>query len=280
MIVFPFIIVRKMVGLLLHLQFLINRRKKQMIQFNVFICDDNPAYLQEVTVAVKQSTIILSDEQRTFDILKTTTNYSELLNYISTHKTQNNIYFLDIELQQEKNGLDLAEQIHHLDPKGQIIFVTSYQKFAFLTYQRRIDVLDYILKTLPKVEFQQRITDTLTQAIDNLLKFSQDKKEIFTYKIGSHIYQISLDSIYYISTIKNSHSLALITKEGSSYFRESIKNITKQYPTLIKVSQSYLINYKNISDINLKDRIIIFTNNDSIPYSLRYQKVIKKLKSN
>lgn len=248
-----------------------------MRQFNIFICDDNPAYLQEVTEAVKQSTIILSDDQQTFNILKPTTNYSELIDYISTHKNKNNIYFLDIELQQEKNGLDLAQQIHHLDPKGQIIFVTSYQKFAFLTYQRRINVLDYILKTLPKVEFQQRITDTLTQAIDNLLQFSQDKKKIFTYKIGSHIYKINLDSIYYVSTIQKSHSLVLSTKEGASYFRESIKNITKQYPTLVKVSQSCLINPKNIQDINLNNRTIILSNGDTIPYAFRYQKDVKKL---
>lgn len=247
-----------------------------MRQFNIFICDDNAAYLQEATEAVKRSTLILSDDQQNFNILKATTDYFELLNYISTHETKNNIYFLDIELQQEKTGLDLAQDIHHLDPAGQIIFVTSYQKFAFLTYQRRINVLDYILKTLPEGEFQQRITDTLTQAIDNLLQLSQDKQEIFTYKIGSHVYKINLDKIYYISTIQKSHSLVLSTKEGASYFRESIKNITKQYPTLVKVSQSYLINPKNIQDINLSNRTIIFSNGDTIPYAFRYQKVIKK----
>ncbi|MBD5429112.1 response regulator transcription factor [Lactobacillus sp.] len=248
-----------------------------MQQFNIFVCDDNPAYLNEVTDAVKQSTIILSDDQQNFNIFNTKTNYSELLNYISTHKIQNNIYFLDIELQQEKNGLDLAEQIHSIDQNGQIIFVTSHQHFAFLTYQRRINALDYILKNLPATKFQERITETLTQAKDNLLQFSQVEKETFTYNIGSHVYKIPLDNIYYISTIQNSHNLALITKNGSSYFRESIKNIARIYPSLTKVSQSYLINSKNISDINLKHRTITFPNKNIVPYSFRYQKIVKNL---
>lgn len=251
-----------------------------MTNFNIFLWDDNPAYLKEIASMIEKAKTILSDDHKTFTLLYTASSPSDLLDYISISQTKNNIYFLDIELQEEKSGIDLAEQIHEIDSNGQIVFVTSYQQFALLTYQRRINVLDYILKSLSPTELQKRITDTLSQAAENLLLFSETKKELFTYKIGTHIYNININDIYYLSTLPHSHDLALVTYDGSSYFRETIKNVAVNYPSLIKVSQACLINPRNIHDINLKNRTILFPNNDSVPYSFRYQKIIKNLENN
>ncbi|BCD39284.1 LytTR family transcriptional regulator DNA-binding domain-containing protein [Lactobacillus helveticus] len=48
--------------------------------------------------------------------------------------------------------------------------------------------------------------------------------------------------------------------DGTAEFAGDIKNVDQQNDFLKKVSQSYLVNSKNIAEINLKKKEIIFPN--------------------
>ena len=55
------------------------------------------------------------------------------------------VIFMDIDLDQE-NGIDLAEQILEKHPRTNIIYVTSYEKFALDSYRTRASA--FLLKPI------------------------------------------------------------------------------------------------------------------------------------
>lgn len=77
------------------------------------------------------------------------------------------LYFLDIQLNSDINGLELARQIRLLDPSGYIIFLTTHSEMMALTFQYHVEALDFITKDDPKLLEQKRRTPgyRLTQGI-------------------------------------------------------------------------------------------------------------------
>lgn len=188
------------------------------------------------------------------------------------------IYFLDIELSQEKNamnGIDLAEQVKQLDPRAQIIFVTAYNEYMEMTFERRIGAVDYINKSNPNL--QNRLNETLQDTVRRISKENYSKKMTFSYRLGRIIKNINIDDIYYISTTKAPHKLKLVKNDGTAEFAGDIKSVDKQNEFLTKVSQSYLVNPKNIVQINLKKKEITLSNGDAIKFSRRFTHVMKDM---
>lgn len=74
------------------------------------------------------------------------------------------LYFLDIQLNSDINGLELARQIRLLDPSGYIIFLTTHSEMMALTFQYHVEALDFITKDDPKL-LEQRLRDCLRTAI-------------------------------------------------------------------------------------------------------------------
>lgn len=119
------------------------------MKYKVIICDDNLA--QASNLALKLGiAAMMQPEEVELEIGTTAQNANEVLNYLNEHHLDGGIYFLDIELgdnQDDINGVDLAEEIKKLDQRAQIVFVTAYDEYMELTYQRRIGSIDYINKS-------------------------------------------------------------------------------------------------------------------------------------
>ena len=80
----------------------------------------------------------------------------EILSLAEEHRFD--VIFMDIDLDQA-NGIDLAEQILAKYPRTNIIYVTSYEKFAFDSYRTRASA--FLMKPVS--------TERLRDALDHLL---------------------------------------------------------------------------------------------------------------
>ena len=69
----------------------------------------------------------------------------------------------------------------------------------------------------------------------------------------------------------------MVTENGEVEYKANITQIDKENPFLAKVSAIFLVNPKNISAIDTKERIIIFDNGQMVTYSRSYKAVVKKL---
>lgn len=119
------------------------------MSYPVFICDDDPDQIAQVTDTLKRAEQILSDEEKVRFDLASQGNYQDAKAYLLSHPADGGIYFLDVELGQEvdaDNGFDLAELIKKQDDRAQIIFLTSHADLSIITYRRRLGPVDYIVK--------------------------------------------------------------------------------------------------------------------------------------
>lgn len=168
-----------------------------MSKFPIIVCDDDKDLADQMAKNINASIQDLTDDNEGYAELNESVtfvanDFAQTVGYVVANDIKNGIYFLDIELSREskaKNGVDLAEFIKKNDENAQIIFVTAYDKYAPLTYRRRIGAIDYISKSMSSDKIIQRIEETLRDAFDNLssrIKFGQRD---FTYKIGRRSFE-------------------------------------------------------------------------------------------
>ncbi|WP_238594049.1 response regulator, partial [Streptococcus suis] len=85
----------------------------------------------------------------------------------------NQIYFLDLEIGNQKNlGFEIAKEIRNNNPYAVIIFVTSYSDLMPLVFQYHLSALDFIIKDLKETEFRNRLKQCLEQVIISFKKKS------------------------------------------------------------------------------------------------------------
>ncbi|WP_301049387.1 LytTR family DNA-binding domain-containing protein [Lactobacillus intestinalis] len=248
-------------------------REDRKIKYSVFICDDEQEQVNILKECIRKSSIILSDEDKLeFDIIKTVNAYNDAMNFIEASSPQSGIYFLDIEIGKklyEKNGLDLAEAIKQKDKNAQLIFITSHQDMAFLTFKRKLGAVDFIVKNGDKVDLQKDINYALQNATQAISNADLIKKNIFSYKFGQEVRNIKLSDVIYITTTSVGHKLRVVKTTGWGDFIGKLKEIPEKYESLVQISQSCVINPENIDKVSFREKKIYFVNGDVQYFSVR-----------
>ena len=108
----------------------------------IAVCDDGAVYRAAISEAVKQwqrrnpsVTVSLCPYASSEDLLEALAGGSHY-----------DLYFLDIEIPDEINGLQLAEHIRALDACTPIVFISNYDQYACAGYQ--VNALRYLRKPL------------------------------------------------------------------------------------------------------------------------------------
>ena len=105
---------------------------------NIFVCEDDTIQRQTI-VQIIQNTVLIEELDMQL-VLDTKDPYVLLEKVRASQNT--GIYFLDIDLGSNMNGLKLAQQIRLSDPRGFIIFITAHSELSFMTLQYREDAMD------------------------------------------------------------------------------------------------------------------------------------------
>ena len=109
----------------------------------IFICEDNlaqRAYLEQLI----QQAIVLNDWEMMLRL--STESPLEILAYLEKHPQTQGIYFLDVDLNTKMNGIQLGAEIRNRNPHGKIIFITAHNELLPLTFQYKVEAMDYIAK--------------------------------------------------------------------------------------------------------------------------------------
>lgn len=248
------------------------------MEIPVIICDDNRQALKKMEEMLTVSENMLEEndymDQIILKFIKTD-SYERACEAIKQMEIKYGLYFLDIELSKDKKkhtGIDLAEQIKKIDKYAKIIFVTNYKDMAFLTYQRRIGAVDYIIKSNNQVNMQRRLNDTLEDIIRN---YSQEKNnDTISYRLGSRIITINLNNLIYIETSTMPHKLNFVKDNGISFIKGNLKEFENN-PKLLRISQSCIINPQKIKEIDIRNNNVILSNGDRIKYSRMMRQIMR-----
>ncbi|MGN0143640.1 MAG: LytR/AlgR family response regulator transcription factor [Clostridium sp.] len=237
---------------------------------NIIICEDNLMQRNMVTS-------IIESESKNFNckIELSTDDPHAVIKHI--HSRENSfIYFLDINLNSDINGFDLAKLIRTYDPNGYIVFLTAHAELTLLTFEYKVQALDYIIKGDSEV-IKPRIIECLNVIQNNIDCAKKNNNNKLSIDTGSNIILLDYDDILFFETSAKEHKISAHTINGQYEFYGTLKKLEKSAPSdFYKSHRSYLVNTGKIKSIDKNKMLINMINNEICYVSLRYMKGLLK----
>ena len=235
---------------------------------NIFVCEDNAAQRRRI-VQIIQNTVMI--EELDMQLVLDAEDPYVLLNKVKTSQNTG-VYFLDIDLNSDMNGMKLAQQIRLFDPRGFIIFITAHSELSYMTFQYRVEAMDFVLKDNP-AEAKVKIRECLLNAMERYSLQTNKTHKVYTIETGGRKISIDYDDIFFFETSGNIHKVILHAKGRQIEFSSSIKKLTSTLSgNFVRCHRSFLVNKNNIKEVDAKNRIIYFTNGETCLMSTRMMK--------
>ncbi len=182
------------------------------------------------------------------------------------------IYFLYIDLNSSMNGMKLAQQIRLFDPRGFIIFITAHSELSYMTFQYRVEAMDFVLKDNP-AEAELKIKECLLNAMERYTLQTNRTHKVYTIETNGRKISIDYEDILFFETSGNIHKVILHAKDRQIEFPSTIKELTNELGCdFVRCHRSFLVNQKNIKEIDTKNRIVHFSNGETCLMSTRMMK--------
>ena len=235
---------------------------------NIFVCEDNAAQRRRI-VQIIQNTVMI--EELDMQLVLDAEDPYVLLNKVKTSQNTG-VYFLDIDLNSDMNGMKLAQQIRLFDPRGFIIFITAHSELSYMTFQYRVEAMDFVLKDNP-AEAKVKIRECLLNAMERYSLQTNKTHKVYTIETGGRKISIDYDDIFFFETSGNIHKVILHAKDRQIEFSGTIKELTNTLGgSFVRCHRSFLVNKNNIKETDAKNRIIYFTNGETCLMSTRMMK--------
>lgn len=221
---------------------------------NFVICDDNLNIAKKLKEMFE---ILFVKNDIEAQIKFVTDNPNEVLEY-----EENNIVdvlILDINLNSNISGIDVAKKIRKRNKKIYIIFSTGHLEYSLVAYS--VKTFDY----LPKPVTLERLEVTLNRLLEDL---NNNPSNSFI-KINNKTI-INQKEIYFIK--KDGMKLVFCTNSGEFETYNSLEKIQNTLPTnFVRCHKSYIANTQQILNINKRNNSIIFNNNKTCDIGEKYK---------
>lgn len=178
--------------------------------------------------------------------------------------TTPDLVVMDINLQQEKDGIYLAEICHKR--QFPFIFITSYSDGETIKKAMKFDPLGYILKPFTERE--------LSKTLEIVKAKTEEKGGEFIYlKNGYDYNKIKVQDILWLNA-ENIYT-GIHIKEKKILQRSSLSDMMKQLPQddFLRVHRSFAVNVNQIDKVS-QDHVLI--NQEKIPLSRTYKTALLK----
>ena len=237
---------------------------------NIFICEDFPAHRKMLEECITQC---LMKNQYDMNLEHSTANPYDMLTYIKEKKIRQGLYFLDIHLNTNITGIDLAIEIRKLDTRGMIAFVTSNSDYISLTIKHRLEAVGYITKN-PFSKMEEEIYQCIDLAQNRL---NQNGKKKFTFNREKETIIHPIENIlYFEKSSDNRNQVKLISKVGTYEFYGTLTEIIDDYPQFYKIGSTYVVNIDNVKTFLGKKLEITMSNGLSFHIPERHRKTFRE----
>ncbi len=240
---------------------------------DIFICEDNTKQLNLFQTYISNFILMEGFDMR---IVQATADPHQLLKEILTIENTG-LFFLDIDLQSDMNGLALAQRIRQIQPRCFIVFITSHSEMSFLTFQYKAEALDFIVKDTAE-HIKSKIHECLLDVNNKYTSLNNDINRTFTINQNDKRIVIDYNDIIFFETSSNIHKIILHAKKRVIEFTGQLKDIEQQLDyRFYRCHTSYIINKDSISGVDFKELTVRMKNGESCPVSVRRKKGLKKL---
>lgn len=239
---------------------------------NIFICEDNEEQRSKITKIVED---IIFIEDFDMQIAASTDNPNRVLDYIKESKT-NGLYFLDVDLQSEINGIKLAEEIREYDPRGFIVFITTHAEMSYLTFMYKVEAMDYIIKDNYN-SIKERVHQCINNANKKYSSSSNEIQKVFSIKSIDKVINIEYDKIVFFETSDTIHKVKLHALNRKIEFYAQMKDVEESLDErFCRCHRSFIVNKDHIKEVDKINRVVYMTNGQDCLVSTRGIKELLK----
>ncbi|WP_310601781.1 LytR/AlgR family response regulator transcription factor [Anaerosporobacter sp.] len=235
----------------------------------VYVCEDNDQQREFMSRTVQELLLV---EEFPMEYGVATANPHELLEKIKG-ETDTGIFFLDIDLQCDMNGMELAQKIRECQPRSYIIFATTHSEMSHLTFKYKIEALDYIIKD-NRDELKVRIQQCLHHVMESETRQGESESEKnYFVQTGGRITPLSYEEILFFEISETKGKMYVSTKDKCIEFKGNMKEIEEEMDErFCRCHRSFFINLDNIETIDEKNNMIVMAGGAECPISVRLKK--------
>ena len=228
----------------------------------IVICDDNQVHNQFLEKSIAEA-LKKNDLDIKIDLIAD--NSEEVLKYAVEAKDAC-IYILDINMENDTAGLELAAKIREFDKAPYIVFVTAHQEHSLAGYKTK--TFDFLIKPLDT----QMVEDLLLRIFSDYKDLNK-KTPSLKIKSGSVVHFIPYSEIIYCEKVKNVLYVHTSEKVVSGY--ESLKNVIEQtQDKFFMCHKSFLISLDHIKTFDINNNLVTMTGNKPCPVSRKYKRTL------
>lgn len=227
---------------------------------NIVICEDEDLFRHKIELMTNS---YIAKTNSNSSCVLSTGDGERVIDYVRTNRCLT-IYFLDIQLGGRINGFDIASEIRKNDWNSSIVFITSYKEKITLTYDYKLELLDYIIKTEP---------EAVEAKVHECMRIAESRQNVgyngaLTVLSKRFNTTIPFDEIYMIEVLKGTHKLLLHYSTGLFEFYSSINDILQKLDNrFLRCHKSIIVNTDKIRTVDKKEHIIYLTNGMECEYA-------------
>lgn len=240
----------------------------------VIICEDNPKQLKNITETINRHLLFKEEDIRV--VLATSDPY-EIIEYIKKNNdSEDTLFFFDIDLNSDINGIDLASKVKQYDKRNKIVFITTHEEVMDLVFKYKIEALDFIVKSTPE-QILDRIAECISIAYERFNEEDEKKTDLISIKSKKKIIRLDPDDIIYFESSQEAHRITAHLINRSIQFYGKIKGLTDLNKDFFQCHQSFVVNRTKIRSYNTSEKVLIMENGDLCIVSVRKHKEVTNL---
>lgn len=232
----------------------------------VFICEDNNEQRERFNKLIEN---IITIENFDMSIALSTENPNAVIDYLKNN-TGSGLYFLDVDLKSNINGIHLAEKIREYDPRGFIVFITTHAEMSYLTFMYKVEAMDYIIKDNYN-NIKERVHQCIINANSKYSLKVTDIQKNFTIKVNDKFINIEYNKILFFETSKTTHKIIIHAIDRQVEFYARMKEVEDKLDnnSFYRCHKSFIVNKDKIKEIDTKNRIAYMINGEECLISTR-----------
>ncbi|MEY8352033.1 LytTR family DNA-binding domain-containing protein [Lachnospiraceae bacterium 54-53] len=239
---------------------------------HIYLCEDDKRQLKHWESIIEKYLLMNSTESR----LYCSVSKPEELLSMRRRSTVTGLYFLDIDLQAEINGIELAQEIRKYDPRGYVVFVTTHSEMAFLTFRYKVEAMDFIIKDMPNLLTEQ-IYACIQNAENNNKKQLDTSNRLLSVKIDKASLVLDQNDIVAITTGDDYHKITIHTKNGIRQILGSLKELNATLNSAFcQCNRSTIINLKHVVKYSKEEALLTMDNKETYAVSVRMMGKVQK----
>ncbi|MCL2865743.1 MAG: LytTR family DNA-binding domain-containing protein [Lachnospiraceae bacterium] len=241
---------------------------------SIFICENNPTQRKQLENIVEN---YIDTENVNIKLVLSTGDPAKILKYLDKHPGFPGLYFLDINLGHEINGITLATKIREQDLFGHIVFVSVHIELSATIFAHNIEALDFIMKGQKQEDIKNNILHCIDISYQRYLRTQGTDQQKFQVNIYGKIHIFSFDEIMFFETSDISRNIILHLENEQKQISYALRDAEDYSTTFFRCHRSYVVNLQNIQYVDKEKLEIKMRNGEVCLLSARKLRELKKM---